>query len=510
MRIRFVQPAPTTPRITVKLTGPTYDVLAHHLRADAQREQFAFLLALPVAAAQGPVLLVQHVVLPESGDLVEHTAGGVEPHPNYQALVYLIAAQRGLVVLDAHTHLTDASVCLSAVDRKMAKANARYIARRLPPPALMGLLVFNRPLSAFDGILFDRDGAASTPILELQTIGPGLAIRSALPRTHASPADDRYARQRLVPGWNQDVLARLRIGIAGMGGHGAQLVQSLASIGAGAAGWIALVDPDTIETSNLPRIPFATPDDVGKPKVRAAADFVRRKNPGATVHAYPCSVAAPAALAALRGADVLFGCGDNDGVRLVMNDMAVRCGTPLIDLGADIHVGMDKVEAGGQVRVIVPGSTGCLACCGAFDPEQAAVDLLSPHDRAVYTGRGYLIGVDDGPTPSVTVLNALMAQHAVSALLALIGSGPFVRHDYMHVDWLTSRTLVARVPRRDDCPTCGARGFMMAGPPADTNAPTAEPAWMPVTDPETSTEDLVPATRSRRRRPRCVRSSTEP
>lgn len=466
---------PAASRVVVRFVGSMFNVLAEHVRADPAREQFAFVLALPVVTDDGVLLLVQQVLLPEPDDLAVQTAACVEPGPDFQATAYLLAAQRGLVILDVHTHVTDAPPRLSSVDRDVGTVNARYISGRLPPSATLGLLVFNRTLSAFDGMLFDRGRAVFTPISELQTGGVGLTLHSTAGETPG--AGDCYARQRLVPGWNQAALERLRIGIAGVGGHGAQLLQMLVSIGASSASWIAGVDPDVLEPSNLPRIPFATQEDVGKPKVEVAAGFVRRKNPAATFHPCPWSVADPAARARLRGADVLFGCGDNDGVRLVLNELALRYGIPLIDLGADIHMTGDAVEAGGQVRVVVPGTTACLVCSEAFDPAQATLDLLSGDDRRVYRQRGYLIGSEQESAPSVAVLNALVVQHAVTALLALVHSGPFVQHDYRRLDWLTGSTITARAARRDDCPACGSAGFLLAGAPPAPAARSQEPVW---------------------------------
>ena len=471
---------PAASRVVVRFAGSMFNVLAEHVRADPAREQFAFVLALPIVTDDCALLLVQQVLLPEPGDLAVCTAACVEPRPDFQATAYLLAAQRGLVVLDVHTHVTDAPPRLSRVDRGVGTVNARYIARRLPPPTTLGLLVFNRTLSAFDGLLFDRGRAIFTPISELQAGGVGLTLHSTADADEKVDADECYARQRQVSGWNQAALERLRIGIAGVGGHGAQLLQMLVSIGAGSASWIAGVDPDVVELSNLPRLPFATQEDVGTPKVDVAAGFVRRKNPAATFHACPWSVADPAARARLRGADVLFGCGDNDGVRLVLNELALRYGIPLIDLGADIHIAGDAVEAGGQVRVVVPGTTACLVCSEAFDPAQATLDLLSGDDRSIYRRRGYLIGSEQESAPSVAVLNTLVVQHAVTALLALVRSGPFVQHDYLRLDWLTGCTLTARAVRRDDCPACGRAGFLLAGDPPAPAARSQEPVWRAV------------------------------
>lgn len=466
--------------VVLRFARCLFDALRDHLVADPRREGFAFVLATPVTTTEGELLLAQDLFLPGAGDLLVQSAARVEPHPSFQALVYLVAQQKGLAIVDVHTHMTKEPPSFSALDRAAARKNARYIAERFPPPTTLGLVVLNRTLTAHDALVFDRERDGFESINELQIVGPELEIRpTGMPR-HKPEPDPRYARQELVPGWNQDTLAKLRIGVVGLGGHGAQLLQTLVSLGAGTAGWIAGVDADIVESSNLPRIPYAVPGDVGRSKVDVAARFVQRRNPAATFIAHPCSVAAPAAISRLKACDVLFGCGDNDGVRLVLNSVAVSCGIPLIDLGADIRVAADLVEAGGQVRIVLPGTTACLACSGAFDPGQAALDLLGDQDRVIYARRGYVIGADAGPTPSVAVLNTLMAQYAVTALLSLIGSGPFRRVDYLHVDWLTGSTLTATSARSPACPACGDGGFLFTGTEVYAAPTTTEPSWRQV------------------------------
>lgn len=466
-------------RRILRFPGPLFAVLRDHLGADPDREQFAFVLARPHALANGVLLLGQEVCLPDADDLEVQSSTRVTPRAGFQARIYDFAVQGGLVLIDAHTHVTTAAPTLSDTDRRAAAANAEYITTQLPAPCTLGLIVFNRNLSAHDALFYDRGGRAFQPLTELQVVGPGLACYpTGVPP--ALPEDARQARQRLVPGWRQAALARPTVGIAGAGGHGAQLLQTLVSLGAGATGGIVCVDPDVVEVSNLPRLPYATAKDVGRLKVAVAADYVRRTQPGTPFVACTCAVAAPAARQQLAGCDVLFGCGDNDGVRLVLNDLAVRHGIPLIDLGADIRSSADKVEAGGQVRVVVPGATACLACSGAIDVAQAALDVLDPDARALYAQRGYVLDGDGGPTPSVALLNSLVAQFAATAFLALAGSGPLARWDYAHIDWRTGQSTIAHTTRRLDCPVCGAGGCLFQGSAEVLPLAGAEPAWQPV------------------------------
>jgi len=58
--------------------------------------------------------------------------------------------------------------------------------------------------------------------------------------------------------------------IVGVGGYGAWVVQLAAALGIGRKGWLYFCDPDLLELSNLPRIPYANEHDVGRPKTEVA------------------------------------------------------------------------------------------------------------------------------------------------------------------------------------------------------------------------------------------------
>lgn len=299
-----------------------------------------------------------------------------------------------------------------------------------------------------------REGEYSIETLEV-TSRPMQSTRREACRPTATQEKEVLARQRLMPAWDQSRLAEQRIVILGLGGNGGHVLQTLVAMGAATRGWIAGVDPDVLEASNLPRIPYAMPMDIGRAKVDVAADHAKSKNPDMHFRAIRGNAGDAAAKAAMSAATVILGCGDNDGLRKVANEASLRYGVPYIDLGCDIQMDGDRFEAGGQVHVVVPGETACLVCCRGFDPGKAALDLLVDEQRAFYEQRGYLIGDRNRPTPSVASLNSLTAQFGITAFLSLLHPW-FARWTYLHFDWLTGKTVVARSEPMPHCPACGA------------------------------------------------------
>ncbi len=407
--------------------------------------------------------------MPDAGDLSHQTAAGVCPSPSFQYYLYDQAYRSGQTIVEFHTHPGPDRPHFSGIDESHAYPNAEYIAGKFPEPVTLALIVGNDRFDSFDGVVYDRHRQHFRQLDRLELLGrPTITWTLGDPAgPSTSIADDTFDRQQRIPGWNQAALEDQRIAIVGAGGNGAPLLQSLVAIGAGKRGFIAIADHDLVENSNLPRIPYAHYGIIHTPKVAAATFYAATKSPSTPLYAFPCRFNEPPVLARFKMATVLFYCGDNDGGRKEVNQFAVRYGIPLIDLGCDIHVSDACVEAGGQVRLVLPGENACLLCSRAFDPAQAALDQMSDIARAEQAARGYVIGADANPTPSVANLNALTVQFALSQFLALVNGPQFAQWDYLHFDQFTGRTIPATTSRHDKCPVCGPTGCLTQADPTE-------------------------------------------
>ncbi len=463
--------------VAIRFARGTFDVLSSHLRQDPHREQFAFCLFSRDKTSDGTTLIVRDLLLPEEGDLAEQSGGGVSPSKTFQATAYLLAEQSRLGIMDVHTHLSRGVPRFSGTDHTESAKNARYISERFDYPITHVMVVFDRSAKAHDAVIYDRSLGAHREIDRIEILGRKIDILPTRRDEGSRDQDDpRYSRQTMIPGWDQQTISRQRIAVVGAGGNGAHVLQALVSIGAGTEGWIAGIDPDLIEHSNLPRIPYAQPGDVGQPKVTIAARYAGQKNPEVRFYPYPCSVTERAAINQIKASSVIIGAGDGDGLRKVCSELSVRYLIPYIDLGCDIQVDGTSVEAGGQVRVSVPGSNACLVCSGGYDPAVAAIELMDDKAAAVHAARGYVRGGRQEATPSVANLNATIAQLGITAFLALVHGERFGSWDYAYYNQLTAETLTAVTARRDDCPLCGPAGVMALGddqPCRQDAAPTA-------------------------------------
>ena len=181
-----------------------------------------------------------------------------------------------------------------------------------------------------------------------------------LPPSEPSPMapDDRYARQRLLPWWDQDRLARARVVVAGAGAIGNEALKLLALVGVGE---IVVVDFDTVSPSNLSRTVLFRAEDVGQPKADTAARRTRELNPDVHVTAIDGDIGRDLGLATLAGADIVLGGLDSVNARWAINRRCLQAGVPWINAGI--------TAADVQVSRHVPGDGACYEC--TFTPGMA-------------------------------------------------------------------------------------------------------------------------------------------
>ncbi|MED3652627.1 ThiF family adenylyltransferase [Heyndrickxia sporothermodurans] len=181
------------------------------------------------------------------------------------------------------------------------------------------------------------------------------------------PTGSLYERQQwFFDQWERDGvsgrdldlnLRRSKVLVVGVGGIGSWIMLNLARIG---IQHIVAVDPDHIETSNLPRQILYNTEDVGKLKVEAAARRLQEVDPQIRYEGHALWVERPEDLIPLL-----------DGVDLVINPfgfVSSRTRSVIAEACLDRKV---PVLFGGQCIVgplCVPGETMCHQCMFESDP----------------------------------------------------------------------------------------------------------------------------------------------
>jgi adenylyltransferase/sulfurtransferase len=175
---------------------------------------------------------------------------------------------------------------------------------------------------------------------------------------------DRYSRHIIMDEVGPDGQAALLEGsvlVVGAGGLGAPVIEYLAAAGVGRLG---VVDDDVVERSNLQRQVIHGDDDVGRPKVESARDFVAALNPDVTVDAYETRLDKGNVEGLIEEFDVVVDASDNFPTRYLLNDATRLDGTPLV------HGAIYKFE--GQMTTLRPGGP-CYRCLFPEPPEPGEV-----------------------------------------------------------------------------------------------------------------------------------------
>jgi molybdopterin-synthase adenylyltransferase len=234
---------------------------------------------------------------------------------------------------------------------------------------------------------------------------------------------ERYAKQIMHPAWGEAGQEKLKssvVFVAGAGGLGSPVAMYLAAAGVGT---LRLCDSGELELSNLNRQILYTHKDLGKVKVYAAAEHLRRLNHEIDIIPLSKCISEKSVESLVAAADLIIDCLDNFPTRFILNRYAVKHSIPLI------HAGIEGMV--GQLTFIVPKETPCLECLFPDAPP-----LVAPP----------VIGVAPG------VIGTL---EATEALKYLTGMEPSLKGRLMIWEGDSMNVEILDIYRRKECPVCG-------------------------------------------------------
>jgi adenylyltransferase/sulfurtransferase len=250
----------------------------------------------------------------------------------------------------------------------------------------------------------------------------------------------RYSRQIFLPDIDeagQQRLAASRVMVLGLGGLGSPVATYLAGAG---VGQLVLVDPDTVDVSNLHRQILHRDTTIGLPKTESARRTLEALNPEVQIVTHACRLSADALQGALREVDLVVDGTDNFESRFELNRACVALGKPLI-YGA--VVGME-----GQASVFRADreDSPCYACLyPGFDEQLEATQPESNWENC--SGQGVL-----GPVAGL--VGCIQATEALKLLLGiesrLVGRLLLIDARAMEFNWF-------QLKKNPHCKACGSR-----------------------------------------------------
>ncbi len=244
-------------------------------------------------------------------------------------------------------------------------------------------------------------------------------------------------------------LSTRHVVVAGAGGLGCPAALALAEAGVGR---LTLLDPDVVESSNLPRQVLYDDADRGRAKALVAAERLHR--PAQTVVGIHAALDETNENQYLADADLLLDATDGARTKDWLNALAVRRGLPFIHAAA--------LRSEGRLLDVPPGGKPCLACLfGRLEEE---------------TGRCADLGVWNGAVGATGFL-------AAAAAVRRLTHPDHGSTGYLVLDLESGRAITLGAAPSSTCPVC-----------ADASAlrPAALPSAAPCRVPTESDAPMVP------------------
>jgi molybdopterin/thiamine biosynthesis adenylyltransferase len=244
--------------------------------------------------------------------------------------------------------------------------------------------------------------------------------------------------------------------VLGTGGLNSNTIPHLCGLGVGT---LTLLDRDRVEARNFARQYLYRWSQVGEPKARAAADWVRGFDPTVKVSARQFDLDGPEPVAALldeyRPDVVMDGVDTPTGVDLWVNDACLAAGVPMVRAGMAVTTG--------TVWSVDPGNGACRHClfvdrdAGESAEQLAAAD---PDDRLAHSINELYMTIprtNRGIGPVAGLLGSLAAFEVLRYLTGF--EPPAYAGASLHIDFARGCATTRRAwPRHPRCPAC-------SGPP---------------------------------------------
>jgi molybdopterin/thiamine biosynthesis adenylyltransferase len=284
----------------------------------------------------------------------------------------------------------------------------------------------------------------------------GKQLSDTVPLSKLKPAnapiilDYLWARQLLIWGAHgQERLRSASVLLAGAGAIGNETAKNLAMLGVGR---IQIADRDRVEMSNVSRMIFFQPKDLGKNKAEALAENLHAKYPFVATSAYRGELESMPLKHYLDSQVVISGL-DNAISRIFLTQTCRKYSIPLVDAGI---IGLT-----GRVHSYIPPDQTCPICL--FPPNQYAniVGLRNPCEAPA----------DQPAVPSfatsISLVSSILAQESVKIVL---GSGEYQATKkwpettgqpmkaILFIDLKNNRYSPMNIERSPRCIVCGKDG----------------------------------------------------
>lgn len=434
---------------TIVITGGDWQAIINHFSA-CQDERMAFAYCGSISLPNERQYLIRFIDLPEDGEY--RFQGIARVSLKAECVIPRIARAKGhAAFIDAHVHPFTECPTPSSTDNQGANEQFKVLQDLAPNTALIRM-VFGRSEKVWAEVS-DPDSLQWKPINEIVILGLNgrrVLIPFNISKTSVVKNTEQLRDTRTIAVLGTEgasTIRNVKVAVLGVGGVGSSVTAQLR----GYVDHLTLVDPDTVELHNAPRLYHYADGDEGRPKVAIHKREVHRAFPHATIETLQTRFPDEASLNLIKQADIIFCCPDHNAVRYAAAQVGARFMKPIIEVGCGgKRIDGQIVALGYHVRLQVPGAN-CLACNG--------LDLRGLEDQSSTDMKrhiGYL-NEDELIAGELMPLTTRAAADAVDMFFRYMnGYTPLIsRHLYFDALRFQTIDLTNTYTSHPDCTLCG-------------------------------------------------------
>ena len=368
--------------MTTEVSIQARDHLLQHFDDGENQEDLCFALWRPSTGNCRRTGLIYRVVLPQNGERDLHGNASFQPRYLVRAIELANRENAGLAFM--HSHPGHGWQGMSNADVVAERDVLGYPAKATGLP-LLGLTV------GADGYWSGRfwekvKGEMVRRACEKVRVVGADSYLAYFDDKIAPPPERREVLKRTIDTWGKEAqqnIARLKVGIVGLGSVGCIVAEALARIGVSR---ITLIDHDVVKKHNLDRLLYATERDIGKRKVDLAESEIRHHATAKNVEitALPLSIRDRTAYESAIDCDILFSCVDRPVGRDVLNYISYAHLIPVIDGGVAIEAMNAQLHSAHWRAHLIGPHNQCMRCIGQYNTSMVTMELDGSLDSPSY------------------------------------------------------------------------------------------------------------------------------
>ena len=358
------------------------DDLLQHIRQGDMQEDLLFALWRPSTGADRESALIFDVIRPLAGERELH--GNASFDTSYLARAVGIACQKEVGLAFIHNHLTDGWQEMSIPDIVAERDRISPPARATGYP-LVGMTLgtdgsWSARIWKWDGKEFKQHWCDKVRVA-------GKKLRVTFNNRNMPLPKRQASLKRTIDTWGetcQHNLARLRLGVVGVGSVGGMVAEALARMGIES---LLIVDPDRVETHNLDRLIHATKKDVGKYKALLTASKLRDSATAKRFDVEACTlpVENEKSVRLILDCDLIFSAVDRPLPKDLLNHIAYAHCIPVISGGVFVDSKPDGSMGQSAWGITSVGpERRCLRCDGQYTSSDVVMEKDGSLDDPTY------------------------------------------------------------------------------------------------------------------------------